>query len=52
MISDMNARKELIPKALEMIHQPDTLSKLRMNIIKLAQKDSADRIAIEILKLV
>jgi UDP-N-acetylglucosamine--N-acetylmuramyl-(pentapeptide) pyrophosphoryl-undecaprenol N-acetylglucosamine transferase len=52
MIRDMDARKELIPKALELIHQSEILDKLSGNIIKLAEKDSADRIAIEILKLV
>ena len=52
MIRDMDARKDLIPKALELIHQSEILDKLSDNIIKLAEKDSADRIAIEILKLV
>jgi UDP-N-acetylglucosamine--N-acetylmuramyl-(pentapeptide) pyrophosphoryl-undecaprenol N-acetylglucosamine transferase len=52
MVRDMDARKDLIPKALELIHQSEILDKLSDNIIKLAEKDSADRIAIEILKLV
>lgn len=52
MVHDKDARKELIPKALELIHQPESLEKLRNNIVELAQKDSADRIANEILKLV
>ena len=52
MIRDTDARIELIPKALEVIHQSEILDKLSGNIIKLAEKDSADRIAIEILKLV
>jgi UDP-N-acetylglucosamine--N-acetylmuramyl-(pentapeptide) pyrophosphoryl-undecaprenol N-acetylglucosamine transferase len=52
MISDLKARAELIPKALELIHQPETLKNLGNNIFGLAQQDSAGRIADEILKLI
>jgi len=51
MIKDSDARTLLIPRALELIHQPETLDKLSNNIWKLAQQDSAGRIADEILKL-
>lgn len=52
MIRDSNARKELIPKALDLIHQPHELDNLKMNIQRLAQLNSAERIADEILKLI
>jgi UDP-N-acetylglucosamine--N-acetylmuramyl-(pentapeptide) pyrophosphoryl-undecaprenol N-acetylglucosamine transferase len=52
MIRDVDARKELVSKSLELIRQPDVLSKLSKNILKLAQHNSAGRIADEILKLV
>lgn len=51
-IRDINARMELIPKALELIHEQDTLNNLRKNIFKLAQENSAGRIADEIFKLI
>jgi len=52
MIRDVDAKKELIPKALELIHQPEILNNLRTNILKLAQENSAGRIADEIFKLI
>ena len=51
-ISDLKARKDLIPKALDLIHQPEKLKTLRVNIFKLAQQNSAARIADEIFKLI
>jgi UDP-N-acetylglucosamine--N-acetylmuramyl-(pentapeptide) pyrophosphoryl-undecaprenol N-acetylglucosamine transferase len=52
MVRDGEAKEQLIPKALELIHQPETLGQLSRNILKLAQHDSAERIADEIFKLV
>jgi UDP-N-acetylglucosamine--N-acetylmuramyl-(pentapeptide) pyrophosphoryl-undecaprenol N-acetylglucosamine transferase len=52
MIRDAEARAELIKKAFELIHQPETLAKLCCNIGKLAQHHSAERIADEIFKLI
>ena len=52
MIRDLDARKELIKKSLELIHQPEVLGNLSKNISGLAQQNSAGRIADEILKLI
>jgi len=52
MIRDADARATLIGKALELIHQPDALAGLSRHIVKLAQHNSADRIADEIFKLI
>jgi UDP-N-acetylglucosamine--N-acetylmuramyl-(pentapeptide) pyrophosphoryl-undecaprenol N-acetylglucosamine transferase len=52
MISDAEAVVKLIPAALQLIHQPEELAKLSENIFKLAQHDSASRIADEIMKLI
>ena len=52
MITDANASEALIPEALKLIHREDALAALRQNILILAQRDSAERIADEILKLV
>lgn len=52
MIKDEEAEKMLIPKALELIKDADSLNKLGQNIRKLAQKDSAERIAAEVLQLI
>lgn len=52
MIRDVDARKDLMPKALELIHQTETLNNLSQNIHKLAQENSAGRIADEIFKLI
>lgn len=52
MVKDVEARENLIPQALTLIHQPDELAKLSTNILKLAQHDSAERIADEIFKLI
>jgi len=51
MIKDSEAKEQLIIKALELIADDDALNKLSVNIQKLAEKDSADRIAKEIMKL-
>lgn len=52
MVKDAEAREKLIPQALALIHQPEALAQLRTNILKLAQHDSAERIADEIFKLI
>jgi UDP-N-acetylglucosamine--N-acetylmuramyl-(pentapeptide) pyrophosphoryl-undecaprenol N-acetylglucosamine transferase len=52
MVKDAEARTTLIPRALTLIHQPERLADLRQNIFKLAQHDSAERIADEIFKLI
>jgi UDP-N-acetylglucosamine--N-acetylmuramyl-(pentapeptide) pyrophosphoryl-undecaprenol N-acetylglucosamine transferase len=52
MIRDSEARQQLIPTALKLIHQPDELAKMSRNILNLAQHDSAERIADEIFKLI
>jgi UDP-N-acetylglucosamine--N-acetylmuramyl-(pentapeptide) pyrophosphoryl-undecaprenol N-acetylglucosamine transferase len=52
MIKDVDAKDQLVDKALELITNEDELKKMSKNILKLAEKDSADRIADEILKLI
>ncbi len=52
MIKDVDAVNELVKKALELINNTEELNKLSENILKLAEKDSAERIAKEVLKLV
>ena len=52
MIKDVDANQQLMDKALELINNEDELKKLSENILKMAEKDSADRIAKEIIKLI
>lgn len=52
MVKDAEARSTLIPRALSLIRNPEKLATLSSNIIKLAQHDSAERIADEIFKLI
>jgi len=52
MVKDAEARSTLIPRALTLIHQPERLAILSTNILKLAQHNSAERIADEIFKLI
>ncbi len=52
MIKDVDAKEQLVIKALELIKDEEGLKKLSENILQLAEKDSADRIAREILKLI
>ena len=52
MIKDVDANQQLVDKALELINNEDELKKLSENILKMAEKDSADRIAKEIIKLI
>ncbi|MDD3077677.1 MAG: undecaprenyldiphospho-muramoylpentapeptide beta-N-acetylglucosaminyltransferase [Paludibacter sp.] len=52
MIKDIEAREQLIPKALEIIDDTNTLQKLSKNILLLAEKNSAERIANEVIKII
>ncbi len=52
LIPDSEARTRLIPEALELIQRAERLQTLRKNITKLAQPDSDERIADEILRLI
>lgn len=50
MIKDVDAKEQLVPAALKLIEDNQQLSQLATNCLKLAEKDSAARIADEILK--
>lgn len=52
MIRDVEAKDQLIPKALEMIQDEQLLKELSENIAKLGEKNSADRIADEVFKII
>lgn len=52
MITDAESKQKLIPTALNLIKDDAKLQSLAVNIEKLAQKDSANRIADEIIKLI
>lgn len=52
MIKDAEAKEKLIDAALELIKNDGALTKLSGNILKLAQKESADRIAEEVIRLI
>lgn len=52
MIKDIDSKAQLIDKALELINNEAELKTMSENILKLAEKDSADRIVTEILKIV
>lgn len=51
MIKDVDSKEQLVTQALELINNDKALAKLSENILKLAEKDSADRIAREVIKL-
>ena len=51
LVRDADASKELVAKACEIIKDDQKLASLRTNILKLAQKDSARRIAEEVIKI-
>ena len=51
MIKDVDAKEQLIEKALELLADEKVLEKLSNNVRKLAQENSADRIAAEVIKL-
>ena len=50
-ISDVDARRELIPAAVDLVKDTARLEQLQGNILKLAYHDSAEIIAHEVLKL-
>ena len=52
LIKDVDAKVQLMDKALQLMSDEAELAKLSHNIQKLAEKDSADRIADEILKMI
>lgn len=51
LVKDVEAAEQLIPRALELIKDAKRLQTLHENILQLAQKDSAKRIAEEVMKL-
>jgi UDP-N-acetylglucosamine--N-acetylmuramyl-(pentapeptide) pyrophosphoryl-undecaprenol N-acetylglucosamine transferase len=51
MIKDIESNEKLIPAALNLISDEQKLRNLSENILKLAEKNSADRIADEVVKL-
>ena len=52
MIKDADAVEQLVSKSVELIRNEPELKKMSANISKLAEKDSADRIAEEVMKLI
>lgn len=52
MIKDVESVEQLVPAALKLINDKEKLEKLSKNIAKLAQRDSANRIANEVIKLI
>jgi UDP-N-acetylglucosamine--N-acetylmuramyl-(pentapeptide) pyrophosphoryl-undecaprenol N-acetylglucosamine transferase len=52
MIKDVEANDLLIPKALEIIDNDSVLKQLSENILRMSEKDSADRIADEVALLI
>ncbi len=51
LVKDIDAAQQLIPTALELIRDEQRLESLHTHILTLAQKDSARRIAEEVMKL-
>ena len=51
LVKDCEAAEKLVPTALELIQDEQRLQTLHTNVLKLAQKDSAKRIAEEVIKL-
>jgi len=51
MMKDSDAVEQLVTKALVLIQNESELKSLSENILTLAEKDSADRIAVEVMKL-
>ena len=52
MIKDSDACEQLVPEALKLIQDDEKLKNLSQNIAHLAQKNSANRIADEVMKLI
>ena len=51
LVRDEEAAEKLIPTALQLIQDEEQLAQLHTNILQLAQKDSARRIAEEVMKI-
>lgn len=51
LVRDADAAAQLVPTALELINDKNRLEQLHTNVLKLAQTDSAKRIAEEVIKL-
>ncbi|MBR6829740.1 MAG: undecaprenyldiphospho-muramoylpentapeptide beta-N-acetylglucosaminyltransferase [Paludibacteraceae bacterium] len=51
LVRDAEAAEKLIPTALQLIQDEEKLAQLHTNILQLAQKDSARRIAEEVMKI-
>ena len=51
LVRDADAAEQLVPTALELIGNKKRLEQLHTNVLKLAQTDSAKRIAEEVIKL-
>jgi len=51
LVRDVDAHKALIPTTLETLQNLPLLNSLHTNVLKLAQTDSAHRIALEVIKL-
>ena len=51
LVKDVEASKELLPRALELLGDAKKLAVMRKNILALAQTDSAARIATEVIRL-
>lgn len=52
LVADKDAEQQLVPKALEIIHDEERLHTLSRNIEKLAHHQSAERIVDEIVKII
>jgi len=52
LIKDADARDQLVNKAIELISNEEELAALSRNILLMAEKDSADRIVDEVMKLI
>ena len=52
LVKDIEAEEKLVSTALAMIDDEQQLAELSKNILTLAQNDSANRIADEVLKLI
>jgi UDP-N-acetylglucosamine--N-acetylmuramyl-(pentapeptide) pyrophosphoryl-undecaprenol N-acetylglucosamine transferase len=51
LVRDAEAATALIPTAISLIHDDERLERLHTNALQLAQRDSAKRIAEEVMKL-
>ena len=51
LVRDAEAAEKLLPTALELVHDPDRISRIAENVAPLARLDAAQTIADEIYKL-